>query len=177
MFPPVLRKLGLTLHVAVSVGWLGAAAVFLCLAILALTTPDPALARGIYLAMEPAARYALVPFALAAVVTGIVQSLGTRWGLFRHYWVVFKLVLALGAAAVLLHYTGTFGEMARAAADPETPLQALQDPSPVLHAALAVLVLVTTTVLAVFKPRGLTRYGWNRQQKELGRVPDEERTA
>jgi hypothetical protein len=105
--------------------------------------------------MEPAARMVLVPLAFASLLTGIVQSLGSAWGLFRHYWVLFKLALTMLATLVLLTYMETFRGMARAAADPAADLATVRSASPALHAVLALLVLATTTVLAVYKPRGM----------------------
>jgi len=164
IMPAGLRKLALTAHVTTSVGWLGAVAVFLALALLGLAAPDAATVRGVYLVMEPVARSVLVPLALASLVTGVVQSLGTAWGLFRHYWVSVKLLITLVATAILLKYMETFRSMAAAAADPATDLEGVRNASPALHAALALLALVGTTGLAVYKPRGLTRYGWRKQQ-------------
>lgn len=166
IMPPGLRKLALTAHVTSSVGWLGAVVVFLALALVGLASEDAPTARGAYLVMEPAARYVLVPLAFASLLTGIVQSLGTAWGLFRHYWVVFKLLITLLATLVLLVYVGTFRQLAVAAADSSTDLREVRNASPVLHAALALLVLLVATVLAIYKPRGLTRYGWSKQQEQ-----------
>jgi hypothetical protein len=36
----------------------------------------------------------------------------------------------------------------------------------VLHSALAVILLVFATVLALYKPKGLTRYGQRKQRKQ-----------
>jgi hypothetical protein len=58
----------------------------------------------------------------------------------------------------------TFVAMARVAGDPAVELGAVRNPSPALHAGLALLVLLVTTVLGVYKPRGMTRYGWRKQQ-------------
>src|SRR5829696_3094775 len=99
--PPSLRKLALTAHVAASVGWLGAVAAFLALAIVGLSSDDPQTVRGAYLVMEPAAKMILVPLAVASLATGLVQGLLTPWGMVRHYWVVFKLVITVFATAVL----------------------------------------------------------------------------
>jgi uncharacterized membrane protein len=156
---PRLRKLALTAHVVSSVGWLGAVVVFLALAVVGLTSTDAETVRGAYLVMEPGAWFVLVPFAFASLFTGIVQSLSTTWGLFRHYWVVAKLVINVLATAVLLIYMETFSLMARAAADPSADLGSVRNASPVLHAALALLLLLVATTLAVLKPRGVTRYG------------------
>jgi hypothetical protein len=166
---PRLRKFALTAHVTSSVGWVGAVVVFLALAVVGLTSQDAQTVRGAYLVMEPAAWFVLVPLAFASLLTGIVQSLGTTWGLFRHYWVLFKLLLNLFATIVLLIYMETFSFMAGVAADPSADLGVVRNASPRLHAALALLVLLVATVLAVYKPRGMTRYGWRKQhqQREL----------
>ena len=156
---PRLRKVLLTAHVVSSVGWLGATVVFLALAIIGLTSSDDQTVRGAYLVMKPAAWFALVPFAFATLLTGIVQSIGTAWGLFTHYWVLFKLLIAVVATMVLLVYTATFSSVAAVAADPEANLEAVRNFSPPLHAALALSLLLVATVLAIFKPRGMTRYG------------------
>ncbi len=156
---PGVRKFALTAHVISSVGWLGAVVVFLALALIGLISPDAQIVRGAYLVMEPAAWFVLVPLAFASLLTGIVQSLGTPWGLVRHYWVLFKLLITLLATIVLLIYMETFRYMAGTAADPSVDLSVVRNPSPMLHAVLAILVLLVATVLAVYKPRGMTPYG------------------
>jgi hypothetical protein len=163
---PRLRKLALTVHVTSTVGWLGAIAVFLALAIVGLTSQDAQTVRGAYLVMEPAAWFVLVPLAFASLITGIVQALGTTWGLFRHYWVLFKLLIAAFATVVLLIYMETFGFMAGVAADPGAALGVVRNTSPRLHAVLALLLLLVALVLAVYKPRGMTRHGARKQQEQ-----------
>jgi hypothetical protein len=166
---PGLRRFALTAHVTFSVGWLGAAAAFLALGVVGVTSEDAETVRGAYLVMEPAAWFVLVPLAFASLVSGTVQSLGTSWGLFRHYWVVFKLLITLFATVVLLIYMETFRLMARVAADPSVDLVLVRNASPVLHATLALVVLLVATILAVYKPRGLTPYGWRKQQAARAR--------
>lgn len=163
---PAVRKLALTAHVTSSVGWLGAVVGFLALAIAAITTDDVERLRGAYLTMEVVGWFVLVPLSVASLITGLVQSLGTRWGLFRHYWVVIKLLINVVATGVLLLYVQTLGEFAGVAR--ETPLssaalETLRDPSAILHAGAALLLLIVATTLSVYKPKGLTKYG---QRKE-----------
>ena len=157
-----LRKLSLTVHIACSVGWLGAVVVFLALAVVGLTSGDERTVRGVYLVMEPAAWFVLVPLAFASLVTGVIESLTTTWGLIRHYWVVFKLLINVVANLVLLTYMETFAYLADVAADPTADLALVRSSSPALHAVLAMVVLVVATVLAVYKPRGVTRFGQRR---------------
>ena len=165
---PRARKLALTAHVASSVGWLGAVAAFLGLAIAGLVSDSASTVRAVYIAMAATGWFVLVPLAIASLVTGVIQSLGTRWGLFRHYWVVVKLAINLVASVILVMYMQTLVDLAdrATAAAPAAHLGGLRSPSPVLHAAGALILLVAALVLAVYKPRGLTRYGWRKQREE-----------
>ena len=160
-----LRKLALAVHVTSSVGWLGAVAAFLALSIVGLTSNDEETVRGAYLVMEPAAWYVLVPLAFASLATGLIQSLGTTWGLFRYYWVLAKLLINVFATIVLLIYMETFDVLSHVAADRSAELDEVRNVSPALHALAALLLLLAATALAVFKPRGMTRYGWRKQQQ------------
>jgi hypothetical protein len=165
---PRLRRFALAAHVACSVGWLGAVVVFLALAVVGLTSQDAQTVRGAYLVMEPAASYVLVPLAFASLLTGLVQSLGTTWGLFRHYWVLFKLLINVLATIVLLLYMQTLSSLADVAAETTVSsddLGALRSASPVLHAGATLLLLLVATTLAVFKPPGLTPYGQRKQHE------------
>jgi hypothetical protein len=153
------------------VGWLGAVAVFLALAVIGLTSQDAQTVRAAYLVMEPAAWLVLVPLSLSSLLTGLLQSLGTVWGLIRHYWVLLKLLITIVATIVLLTCMETFRAMAAVAADQEADPDVVRNPSPLLHAALALLALVVATVLAVCKPRGMTRHGRSKQHRRQPRTP------
>ena len=155
---PRLAKLTLTAHVTSSVGWLGAVATSLALAIVGVTSQDAQVVRAVYLAMERVGWLVLVPLSFASLATGLVQSLGTKWGLFRHYWVIVKLMINIIANVVLLMYMQTLAYFADRAAS-ESAIAALQDPSPVVHSGGAIVLLLMATVLSIYKPRGLTRYG------------------
>ncbi len=74
---PRLRKFALTVHVISSVGWLGTVVSFLALALVGVTSNDNQMVRSAHLAMELIARFVIVPLAIASLVTGLVQSLGT----------------------------------------------------------------------------------------------------
>lgn len=164
---PRLRKLLLTAHITTSVGWIGAVLVFLALAVIGLTSQNAQAVRGAYLVMEPAGWYVLVPLALGSLITGIVQSLATAWGLLRHYWVLFKLLINIVATIVLLLYMQTLGYLADIAADSTSFADdpSLRSPSPMIHAGAALLLLLVAVTLSVYKPRGMTRYGQRRQHE------------
>ena len=154
-----LRKLTFTAHVTTSVGWLGAVIVFLALAVVALTNADERTVRGAYLVMAPAAWFVLVPLAHASFVSGVVLSLGTTWGLFRHYWILGKLGITAFATVILMIYMGTFRQMAGVAADPVVALGLVRNPSPLVHSILGLVLLVVATLLGIYKPFGETPYG------------------
>jgi hypothetical protein len=166
---PRQRKVAVTAHVTASVGWLGAVVAFLALSVAGLTSQNPQTVRGAYLAMELTGWAVLVPFSLASLLTGLVCSLGSTWGLFRHYWVLFKLVINVVATTVLLLYMQTLDYLGDVAARTTTEvpgeLGELRDPSPTLHAAAALLLLLVATTLAIYKPRGMTSYGQRKQQR------------
>jgi hypothetical protein len=160
IMPPWLRRAVLTTHIATSVGWLGAVLAYLALDVTTVAGRDATTVRGAYVAMELVVRYAIVPLALASVFVGIVNALGTPWGLFRHYWVLAKLLLTLVAALVLLREVASvayLADLAVARPDPRNLGSTLP------HSGGGLLILLTTTVLSVVKPRGLTRYGWRKR--------------
>jgi hypothetical protein len=158
---PNLRKLVLTSHVASSVGWLGAIASFLALAVAGLTSRDAQVVRAAYLAMEMTAWFVIVPLSFASPLTGIIQSLGTTWGLFRHYWVLIKFLITIPCTLVLLLHIQPIGRLGRVAAETvlssgdltRLRIQLVAD------AGAALLVLLVATTLSVYKPQGMTRYG------------------
>jgi hypothetical protein len=155
---PGLRKLALTAHVTASVGWLGAVAGSIALAVAGLASRDPQVVRAAYLALDLTGRWVLVPLSLASLVTGLIQALGSPWGLVRHYWVVAKLVINLFASTILLLYTHTLGQLGTRVADPGLSgdgILALRNPSPVVHAAGGLALLLVAVALSVYKPRGV----------------------
>jgi hypothetical protein len=88
-----------------SVGCRGSVAAFLALAIAGVTSGDSETVRAAYLAMHLITWFVIVPLSLASLLTELIDSLGTPWGLFRHYWVVTKLLLTLLATIILLVHT------------------------------------------------------------------------
>lgn len=170
MTPP-LRKFVLTAHITFAVGWLGAVAAFLALAIAGLTSQDAQTVRSAYLAMELIARFVIVPLSFAPLLTGPILSLGTPWGLFRHYWILAKLLITILSIIILQVHMSPISLLADTAAKTtlfSANLHRMQVQMVVASAA-ALLALLVVTTLAVYKPRGMTPYGW-RKQHELRTV-------
>ena len=164
---PSINKFALTAHITFSVGWLGAVVVYLALVIAALISADAQMVRAAYLSLELIGWFVIVPFGLAALLTGLVQSLGTPWGLFRHYWIVVKLVINILSTLILLVHVQPIRHLAHAAAagtlsaaDHSLQIQM------VVASGAGLLALLICTGLAVYKPRGMTPYGWRKQYQE-----------
>jgi hypothetical protein len=101
----------------------------------------------------------IVACAFGALFTGLVQSLGTEWGLFRHYWVLTKLILTVIGTIILVVHMRTVSRVADTAIE---TLFARGDFELVrtqllVHAAGGLLILLTATVLSIFKPWGRTK--------------------
>ena len=161
-----VRKLTLAVHLVVSVGWIGAVLAYLALGISAVSDGDAGAVRAAWIAMELVGWFVIVPLALGALLTGLVLSLGTPWGLFRHYWVLITLALTVVSTAVLLLHMPAVSALADVArrADGADPARLGGD---LLHPGLGLVVLLVITALNVYKPRGLTPYGWRKQQETL----------
>jgi hypothetical protein len=165
-----VRKFALTVHITLSVGWIGAVVVYLILVIATMTGQDAQTLRAAWITMELIGWYAIVPLALASLLTGLIMSLGTKWGLFRHYWVLFSLILTIFAVVVLLEHMQTVSFYADMAAEMDNAAVSglrggLQ--SELLHSGVGLLVLLVIQVMNVYKPRGMTPYG---QRKQLSLV-------
>ena len=169
--PPRLRKWTLTAHITFSVGWAGAVAGFLALSIAGVTSQDPEVVRAAYVGMNLIGWFIIVPCSLAALLSGIVQSLGTEWGLFRHYWLLLKFVFTiLATLLLLLHQFTAVAGAARRVSEPAPGtlpdvgrfgIQLVGD------AGLGLLVLLVITTLSVLKPWGRVRY----RETISGRLP------
>jgi hypothetical protein len=168
-----LRKFALTAHITSSVGLLGAIACFLALAVAGLASPDAPMVRAAYLAMELTTWFVIVPLAFASLLTGIEQSLGTAWGLFRHWWVLMKLLLTVFATIVLVLKMELISYVASVAAETALSSADLRKAriELVIHAGGGLLVLLVPIVLSEYKPRGMTRYGWRKQHEQRALSP------
>lgn len=168
---PRLRKFVLTAHVTLSVGSLGAVAAFLLLAVAGLSSQDAQVVSAAYIGSGLIAWYVILPLVLASLLIGVFQSLTTPWGLFRHYWVLAKLLATVFTIIVLLLQMEGITYIARVAAGRTlsgSELLGLRH-SMWNHATGGLIVLIVFVVLSIYKPRGLTRHGWRKchEQRSL----------
>jgi len=163
-----VRRAALTTHVATSVGWLGAVAAFLALAVVGKTSQDAGVVRAAYLAMEVITWLVIVPLCLASLVTGLLQALFTRWGIFQYYWITTKLALTAIGTVILLLKTRPIGVIAIAAAQRAlsgADLRALRNEL-IVHAAGGMVLLLVILTVSIYKPWGRTQYGVRKFQKQ-----------
>ena len=162
---PSLYKLLLTAHVIVSVGWLGVTFAKLFLKLVAMTTSAPDVAAALYFASERL-NLGFPPLAIGTLATGVLLSLGTKWGLLQHYWVATKLALTVGVIVTAVQlgtriprpdgvtpagWTVADGTILGIPASPAALLLALS----VIH----LLMLAIATVISEYKPWGKTWFG------------------
>lgn len=172
---PSTRRFLLLMHIATSVGLVGAVAGFLTLAVTGLT--GSAAGLTVYPAMDLISQYLIVPLAVITLTLGTLQALVTPWGLIRHYWVLIKLLLTVLVVVVLWLQLGNIRLLASL---PSEALLAAEWTttrfSMVLHSGGGLAVLLGATILSVYKPAGLTRYGWNKRYSPIASVagPDRE---
>jgi hypothetical protein len=170
-----VRKFALATHLTFSVGWIGAVVAYVALGVAAVSSQDAQTVRGAWIAMELTGWYVIVPLALGSMLTGLVMALGTKWGLFRYYWVLFAFVLTTLATVVLLLHMPTVSSQVQVVRDAKgTSLDELG--GDLFHSVLGLVVLLVIQVVNVYKPPGMTRYGW-RKQNEQRRKQDVQHTA
>jgi hypothetical protein len=165
---PRLRTLALTAHVASSIGWFGAVAAFLVLAVAGLTRESPNVVLACYVAMSLTTWFAVVPLAIISLISGAISSLGTKWGLVRHYWVMVKLVVSIFITALLALHMPLVDFLASASTKNPAIAIGLHGLriQMIFYGAAAMLVLLLLTALSMYKPSGMTRYGWRKLQEE-----------
>ena len=169
---PRLRKFMLTAHVTFSVGWIGGVVAYLTLGVAAVIGQDVQMVRAAWIGMELIGWFAIVPLALASLLSGLVMSLGTKWGLFQYYWTLISFVLTVLATVVLLLHMPDVSSLADIAQKAEgAKLGGLG--GDLFHPGVGLVVLLVIQVLNVYKPRGMTPYGWRKQEKRRAVSPAE----
>lgn len=151
---PNLRKLVLTTHITFSVGWFGAVAVFLALAIAGFTSQNIQVIRAAYIAMGLSTWFVILPACFGALLSGLIQSLGMPWGLFKHYWIAVKLLFTILSTLVLLLHMQSISYLAEVASETplsDTDLRGLRIQL-IADAGAALLVLLIIIAISIYKP-------------------------
>ncbi|MGF0171849.1 DUF2269 family protein [Streptomyces sp. Marseille-Q5077] len=151
------RRAALVVHVIASAGWLGLTLGLFALGITAATTGSAVTVEASVRAMKLFADWLLLPVAFLTLLSGLVLSLGTQWGLARHRWVYVKFWVTLGTtvATVFALRPGVTSAVEAVSAGGPLP-----DAGDVLFGPIVSLsAYVFMTVISILKPWGLTRRG------------------
>ncbi|MEV6108931.1 DUF2269 domain-containing protein [Streptomyces sp. NPDC051940] len=151
------RRAALVVHVVVSVGWLGLSLGLLALSIAGYTSGSAAVAEASYRSMKVFTDWLILPIAFTTLLSGVLLSLGTVWGLARHRWVWIKFWLTLIATTATVFSLRPAVNSAASDAIARVPVEAGQD---LLFApSVSLSIYLFCTVVSVLKPWGLTRRG------------------
>lgn len=148
------RKAVLIAHLASAAAWLGMSVVFGILTISALSAPagTPAVFA---VAIGAFVGWPLVVVALLTLSSGAVLALGSKYGLFRYWWVTVKLVITIILITlVILVLIPSVAELAGSAATSTTIVLDQQLIFPPVVSSVALLFAIS---LSVLKPWGRTR--------------------
>ncbi|MEU6002180.1 DUF2269 domain-containing protein [Streptomyces sp. NPDC047197] len=151
------RRATLVVHVTAAAGWLGLTLGLLALAFAAITTGSAPTTEAAARSMKLFADWLVLPLALLTLLSGLVLSLGTPWGLARHRWVYTKfwLTLATTAASAFALRPGINDTVATVSAG-----SPLADPTDLIAGPVVSLsAYLFMMVISVLKPWGLTRRG------------------
>lgn len=170
------RKVWLTLHVGISVGWLGLSLAMTTLAIAAATADDHVIRHGAYELMHVFDLAIVIPSALAAILSGLVVSLGTPWGLIRHWWVLLKFVIAVSLPVIATVESTWIEQLENRTQDPAAEPGGL-GLTLVICMILFVVLLWTAVTLSIFKTGGRTRWGRAGQARRSAQAHPTENSA
>lgn len=164
------RKLTLTVHIISAIGWIGVDLVLFVFAFTGLTSDDPSTIEVCYRAIEMFAVVLLVPLGLLSLATGLLLGWGSKYGIFRYHWVLWKLVLnlVLTTLVVFALRPGISEAADRVEGPPETIADRLDQSRVdlIFPPTVSITALTIATVLAVYKPWGRTSYGRRRLEAE-----------
>ncbi|MGP3926134.1 2Fe-2S iron-sulfur cluster-binding protein [Streptomyces sp. 8N616] len=151
------RKVWLMLHIGFSVSWLGLSLAMAVMSVVGLTADDHGTRRTAYDIMHLFDLTLVIPSMALALITGVVVSVGTPWGLIRHWWVLLKFVIALSLPLFAAFFEHKWIKELQA-------LEPSQEPGGTGLALVVCLVVFTVLLwtavfLSVFKPGGRTRWG------------------
>ena len=160
------RQLLVFVHVAVSVGWMGAGAANVVLAMTAGYTSAVDVRRVCYYMMDQVDVYVIIPLAFAALLSGLLLCLVTPWGLARYWWVLVKLALTLVVIVYSTVGVGVWVEESIAATATGGQGSAVAGPL-AYGAALNIVEFLFMTWASVAKPWGPTP--WTRTRTAVVR--------
>jgi membrane protease YdiL (CAAX protease family) len=160
------RKAVLTIHIAAAVALLGTSSGLLIAAAYAATRGDPRQAHTLYELMRLSTYSLGIPFSFIALGAGAFLGRTSKWGIVRYWWVLSKLALLLATIAFGALLTGPSIDTALEETAPGGAGGGEARWTLVGAVAAQIALVLSATVLAVFKPGGPRRRRRNRSRKE-----------
>lgn len=163
------RRAALAVHVIASSAWLGLSLGLLALSAAAVTTGSAAVVEASYRSMAVFTNWLMLPVALLTLLSGVLLSLGTPWGLARHRWVWTKFWLTLvtttlTALSLRPNVNAAAHSVVAGEVLPQGPLRLLAAP------IISLTAYIFMTVISILKPWGLTRRGRKHRTATTKRV-------
>ena len=157
------RQILRTLHLVSSAGWFGVGVAQLGLHVIANGTDRPALRFHAYEISGMFGQLLSAPLAITSLATGIVLAALTPWGVFRHRWIVAKLVLTCAVIGFASTGLASWSDrVTERAAEATAAGVGWESGTGLLWVSTAVLaVLLFLVVISVVKP-------WGRSRRDAG---------
>jgi hypothetical protein len=161
----------LSAHLLCTMAWLGAALCSLIFNLTALLTTDLHMLNASYVFADILDKAILRGGAVGALLTGLLLSVLTQWGLMRFYWIIVKEIVSVLCIVIGVIISGWNDEAISFTA--LQGLHALHDPLYLTNRTLMfigiffqLVALAGVIVISVFKPWGQRkRPGQRRQEK------------
>jgi len=157
---PRARKAAVVAHVVSSAAWIGLDAAKTILVFTGILAGDRDTVALAYRALGTFLGWPLIVASLLALATGLLLSLGTKWGVVTYWWVAAKLaitlvlvVLVCFVLAPMLPDVAAYGAALAAGAEPAPTAVA----DLIYPAVVAPTSLLVATILSVVKPWGRIR--------------------
>lgn len=148
---PALYKFFLASHILAAGVWSGVALAKLTIALSVFGGRDGASLYNTIRVLD----VTFPPSALATLLTGVALSLSTKWGLFKHVWILLKIMLTFGVIVTGIAFTDSLRLQATEALLRGTPLGPLS--APWLFGVLSfahLLMLAVASIISTYKPKG-----------------------
>lgn len=174
--PPRLRKSMLFVHIVTGVGWMGTDIALMILVFGALRSDDAERVAASYLATAYIGVLAVPVLAVAMTISGIILSLGSGLGLFKHWWVFVKLLISLVLCVLvwlaLLPELTTLPDMVEMGASADQVRDRLGEATVGLlfPPVVSFTMMAVASLLSIFKPWGRTP--WTRPSRRPATRPD-----
>lgn len=150
------RRVWLTPHVGCSAAWLGLSLTMVVLSLVGVLSGDARPRHDAYRLMRIFDLVVVIPIVLAAIVTGLVVALFSRWGLTRHWWVLIKFTMSVSIPASAGYWQSWIRQLITATAQPAGAVPAGTAARLTGCLAVGIAFLVAATALSTYKPGGWT---------------------